>query len=138
MRWVACVLVSRDAAQKILDDEKAAKLAIEMEAIAKKKKEKADELQKLKAAQKAKIQAEADKKAAEAAADVAACEVAGLGPVPTELSDAELEALPDFADYSGVDSASYQSLPPFQRPMKMKKARAAYTAKMEAQVSDTS
>jgi hypothetical protein len=53
------------------------------------------QLDAIKAKKEAKKKAEAERREREAAEDKAACAAAGLGPVPTEISAAELEALPD-------------------------------------------
>ena len=122
-----------DAAQKLIDDEKAAKLKEEMRIIAEKKGAKAKALAETKAKQAAKRMEEAERKRKAAEEDAVACAAAGLAPVPTEIPDVELEALPNFDEIFLMDRAKWDSLPPFRKPMVRKAAAQRYKDKMEAQ-----
>jgi hypothetical protein len=109
------------------EEEKAAKKA----AMDAKRAELEEAKAKAKAEKEAKAKAEADAKAA----DDAARDEAGLGPVPTTISDADLEAIEGaaFEEYFKMDKAKWGTLPPFRKPMVKKAAMARWVETQEAE-----
>jgi hypothetical protein len=93
------------------------------------------ELEEAKAAAKAEKEAAAKAIADAKAADEAARAEAGLAPVPTTISDDDLEALADaeFEEIFKMDKTKWGSLPPFRKPMVKKAAMQRWVESQEAE-----
>ena len=124
----AAAAAAEEAAAKA-EEEKAAKKA----AMDKKRQELEEAKAKAKAEKEAKAAAEAEAKAA----DEAARAEAGFAPVPTTISESDLEALEgaDFEEYFKMEKAKWGTLPPFRQPMVRKAAMQRWVEAQEAENS---